>query len=201
MTVDSAHGQAEQQSDEDIPPLTHAIATIFVPLTEDLLEPIEPAKDKVERLEQMVASLDANEKKVRDNIVWTYEREARRHLAAVKSTGALSTPHQPELMSWEEAEKHIRNMEAPANPSMVYHLPPEKIAEFKAYDHARPNVPFPDHLGPHGRASREIVLIANREVGDLESYSNYHIKDIRDRLNVSLEREKRASASFDRPRP
>lgn len=200
MTVDTTDVKSEHQSEEDIPPLTHIIGTICVPLTEDLLEPIEPAKDRVERLERMVASLDATEKKVRDNIIWTYEREARRHVTAVKKTGALSAPHQPKSMSWEEAEAHVANMAVPAKPNMSYHLPPEKIAEFKAYDQSRPDVPLPDDLGPHERTSREVLTIANRGVRDMEGYSNYHIKGIRDRLNASLEREKQAVASFDRPR-
>ncbi|KUI74024.1 hypothetical protein VM1G_09286 [Cytospora mali] len=202
MTVDPANGKPEeqQQSEEDIPPLTHIIPTIFVPLTENLLEPIEPAKDRVERMERMVASLDAHEKKVRDNIAWMYEREARRHVAAVKRTGALSTPHEPTPMSWNEVDKHIANMAAPANPTISYHLPPEKIAEFKAYDQSRTDMPLPDGLAPHVRTSREILLMANRGVRDMESYSNFHIKNIRDRLDASLAKEKQAIALFDKSR-
>ena len=200
ITDDAANGKPAQQSDEDIPPLTHIMPTIFIPLTENLLEPIEPTKDRVERLERMVASLDANERRVRDNIAWTYEREARRHVAAVKETGALSTSDQPRLMGWEEADGHIARMAAKPNPSLNYHLPPEKIAEFKAYDQSRIDVVLPDDLNPHERTSREVLLIANRGVRDLEGYSNYHIKGIKDRLNASLEHEKQAYASFDRPR-
>lgn len=201
MTLDPANGMhAQQESQEEIPPLTHIIPTIFVPLTEDLLQPIEPAKDRVERMERMVASLDASEKKVRNNISWTYEREARRHVAAVMRTGALSSPHEPTSMSWEEAEAHVANMLAPANPSLTYHLPPEKIAEFKAYDQSRTDMSLPDTLTPQERISQEVLIIANRGVRDMEAYSNIHVKSIRDRLNASLEKEKRAVESFDKPR-
>lgn len=201
MALDPANGEhAKQHSEEDIAPLTHIIPTIFVPLTENLLEPIEPAKDRVERLERMVVSLDAHEKNVRSNIAWTYEREARRHVGEVKRSGVLSSPHEPKLMSWEEAEAHVANMSVPANPSMTYHLSPEKIAEFKAYDQSRADLSLPDHLGPHERTSQEVLVIANRGVRDMEAYSNIHIKGIRDRLNASLEKEKRAVASFDKQR-
>ncbi|ROW06409.1 hypothetical protein VMCG_04405 [Cytospora schulzeri] len=201
MAIDPTNGKhAQQEPEEDIPPLTHIIPTIFVPLTEDLLQPIEPAKDRVERMERMVASLDASEKKVRNNIAWTYEREARRHVAAMKKTGAFASPHEPTLMSWEEAEAHVANMSVPANPSITYHLPPEKIAEFKAYDQSRADMSLPDNSAPYERISQEVLIIGNRGVTDMEAYSNIHVKGIRDRLNASLEKEKRAVASFDKPR-
>lgn len=202
MTLNPANGKhAQQEPQEDIPPLTHIIPTIFVPLTEDLLQPIEPAKDTVERMERMMASLEATEKEVRNNISWTHEREARRHVAAVKRTGALSSRHEPSLMSWKEAETHVANMSAPANPSMVYHLPPAKIAEFKAYDQSSADKSLPRTLSPQERISQEVLMIANRGVRDMKAYSNIHIKSIRDRINASLEKEERAVASFDKPRP
>lgn len=59
------------ETDEDsIPEFAHTIPATLVPLKQDLLAPIEPAKDRVERLQRMQASLDANEIAVRDNLAW-----------------------------------------------------------------------------------------------------------------------------------
>lgn len=182
-----------------MPPLTHVIPTIFVPLpltlTDDLLKPIEPAKDRVERMQRMKASLDANEVKVRDNINWIYEREARRHVMEAQKAGALSQPRQAApLTTWEEADRHLANIAAPANPSVSYHLPPEKIAEFQRYDQQNAGQLPPDGLSPHERLAREVLAIARRGVRDMEEYSMCHIKGIRDQLDNSIEREKRAHA-------
>lgn len=65
------HEERDVEDGEDaIPPFAHLIPGIFVPLTQDLLAPMEPAKDRVERLERMQKSLDAHETAVRDNLAW-----------------------------------------------------------------------------------------------------------------------------------
>lgn len=60
--------QAEESDIDDVPEFAHTIPAIFVPLKHDLLTPIEPAMDRVERLQRMQANLDANELAVRDNL-------------------------------------------------------------------------------------------------------------------------------------
>ncbi|KAI3397068.1 hypothetical protein diail_11304 [Diaporthe ilicicola] len=194
MKVDQIEGNPQQVAEEEVPPLTHVIPTIFVPLKDDLLEPIEPAKDRVERMQLMKAKLDANELKVRDNINWIYRREARRHLMEAEKAGALSQPRQTAPFTWEEADQHLANMAAPSNPAVSYHLPPEKIAEFQRYDQANAGQPPPEGLSPPERTAREVLAIAHRGVRDMEYYSTYHIKGIRDKLNKSIEKEKRAHA-------
>lgn len=186
--------QPQPPLEDEIPPLTHVIPTIFVPLTDDLLKPIEPAKDRVERMQRMKTSLDANEAQVRDNIHWIYEREARRLVMEAQKAGALSQPRQPAPMTLEEADRHLANIAAPSNPSVSYHLPPEKIAEFQRYDQQNAGQLLPDNLTPHERLAREVLAIAQRGVRDMEEYSTCHIKSIRDQLDNSIEREKRAHA-------
>lgn len=194
MMADHTGVKSQPPSDEEIPLLTHVIPTIFVPLTDDLLKPIEPAKDRVERMQRMKTSLDANEAKVRDNINWIYERQARRHVVEAQKAGTLSQPRQMAPFTWEEADRHLANIAAPANPSVTYHLPPEKIAEFQRYDQLNAGQPPPDGLSPHERTAREVLVIAQRGVRDMEQYSTCHIKSIRDQLDNSIEREKRANA-------
>lgn len=192
--ADQIGGRPQPLPEDEVPPLTHVIPTIFVPLTDDLLKPIEPAKDRVERMQRMKASLDANEVKVRDNINWIYEREARRHVMEAQKTGVLSQPRQPAPLTWEEADRHLANIAAPANPGVSYHLPAEKIAEFQRYDQQNAGQLPPDGLSPHERLAREVLAIAHRGVRDMEEYSMCHIKAIRDQLDNSIEREKRAHA-------
>lgn len=43
---------------------------VFIRLEQDFLRPIEPAQDFIELLHRMQASLDANDKVVRGNLVW-----------------------------------------------------------------------------------------------------------------------------------
>lgn len=61
---------AGESDKDDIREFRHTIPAIFVPLKQDLLTPIEPAKDRVERLKRMQASLKENEVAVRDNLAW-----------------------------------------------------------------------------------------------------------------------------------
>jgi hypothetical protein len=194
MVADQTGGEPQPPPEDDVPPLTHVIPTIFVPLTDDLLEPIEPARDRVERMQRMKASLDANEAMVRDNINWIYEREARRHMTEAQKAGALSQPLQPAPLTWEEADRHLANIAAPANPGVPHHLPAEKILEFQRYDHQTAGQLPPDDLSPHERLAREVLAIAQRGVRDMEEYSLCHIKAIRDQLENSIEREERSHA-------
>ncbi|KKY39177.1 hypothetical protein UCDDA912_g00803 [Diaporthe ampelina] len=192
MMADQIGGKPPPVSEDEVPRLTHIIPTIFVPLQDDLLKPIEPAKDRVERMQRMKASLDANEIKVRDNINWIYEREAWRHVMEAQKSGALSQPRQLAPLTWEEADRHLANIAAaPANPGVSYHLPPEKIAEFQQFDQQNAGQLPPDGLSPHERLAREVLAIAHRGVRDMEQYSTCHIKGIRDQLNNSIEREKK----------
>lgn len=191
MMADQIGGKPPPVPRDEVPRLSHVIPTIFVPLQDDLLKPIEPAKDRVGRMQRMKASLDANEMKVRDNINWIYEREARRHVIEAQKSDALSQPRQPAPLTWEEADRHLANIAAPANPGVSYHLPPEKIAEFQHYDQQNAGQLPPDGLSAHERLAREVLAIAHRGVRDMEQYSTCHIKGIRDQLDNSIEREKK----------
>lgn len=177
----------EISPDEDVPPFDHLISAIFVPLKQDLLKPIEPSRDRVGRLQRMQASLDDNEKAVRDNLAWMCEREARRCLAQARRTRPLAEPREPRQIGWDEGEKMLANMTAKASPSQPGHIPPETLVQFGA-----PIAPgVPDHLTPHERTVREVLVVATNGSFQIERYSEGHIKPIRERLNASLEREKR----------
>lgn len=186
--VTPANGPPQSEPEEELPELKHLISAIFVPLQENLLEPIEPPKDHVERLERMAASLDASEKAVRDNLAWMLEREARRRIAVARKTLPTSVPDEPQAMRWEEADGLVANVTATAKPNQVYHLPPQTLEE---YSRSRVNVP--DNLPPHEKTTRDLLMVAHNGSVDLEAYSSKHVKNIRDRLNADLEKAKSGS--------
>lgn len=185
--------QTQGEEEEDTPELSAVLPAIFVPLEQDHLRPIEPPKDRVELLQRMQVSLDATEKAVRDNLAWMFEREARRRLAEAKKTLPLSVPHEPKDIAWDEADMLLANMAAPAVPNHTYHLPLAKLEEFKAV----PINTGPEQLPAHEKTAHDLLMVVHNGSRDIEGYSRFHIKEIRDRLNQSLERESQGDADFD----
>lgn len=181
------NGTPQSQPEEDIPAFSHTIPAIFVPLSEDLLAPIEPPKNRVELLQRKQASLDANENAVRDNLAWMFEREAQRRVNEAKKTRPLSEPHTPREMAWDEGDKLLASLAAPANPKQTYHLTQETLTQ---YGYPVPLV-APDQLSPHENVVREVLWVASNGSQEMENYSKCHIKPIRERLSRSLEKEKK----------
>ncbi|KAJ4423419.1 hypothetical protein N0V82_001892 [Gnomoniopsis sp. IMI 355080] len=176
--------QAVESDKENVPEFAHTIPAIFVPLRHDLLTPIEPAKDRVERLQRMQASLDANELAVRDNLALMFEREARRRVAHAKKTRDFSEPHQPEVIDWDEGDMLIERLTAPANPGQSHHVRPETLAE---WDQAKIQHVAPGQMPPHEHTAREVLFVANNGSQEIRDYSA-HIGLIRDKMKKSLER-------------
>lgn len=172
--------------DEDVPAFKHLISAIFVPLKQDLLTPPALPKDEVERLQMMRASLDANEKGVRSNLAWMFEREGRRVLAHAKRTRALADPINPRAIDWDEGEELIANLKTPAPPpSRPCHMSKETLEQ-----HSQPLGPVraPD-LTAHEYTVRQMLVTARDGSYQMERYSTIHIKPIRERLNARLEEE------------
>lgn len=176
----------------DIPELSRLLPAVFVSLEQDFLQPIEPAKDRAESLQRTQTSLDANEKAVRNNLVWMMEREARRRVNEASKTGALAEPHVPQPISWEEGDKLLNSLETPANPNQSYHLSSDVLKEFQNYGLGV----GPEHMTPHERAARDLLFVVRKGAHDIEDYSTLHITKIRERLNNNLETEKKSSEMF-----
>lgn len=170
----------------EVPELSTLLPAIFVPIEQDFLQPIEKAQDRIELLRRMQISLDANEKAVRSNFVWMFEREARRCLKEASKTGSLASPHEPKPITWEEGDMLLANLEEPATPNQTYQLSSSEIERFNAY----PVNTGLEQLSPHEKAIRDLLIVVQRGSRDIEGYSKRHIKEIRDRLNNSLEKER-----------
>lgn len=184
VTPMNGQPQAAESDKDDIPEFAHTIPAIFVPLKQDLLTPIEPAKDRVERLQRMQANLDANELAVRDNLAWMFEREARRRVAHAKKTRDFSQPHCPEAIDWAEGDMLIASLTTPANPGQSYHVRPETLAEWHQFKIQ--NV-APGQMPPHEHTAREVLFVANNGSQEIGDYS-VHIDVIRDKMKKSLGR-------------
>ncbi|CAN8103739.1 unnamed protein product [Discula destructiva] len=172
---------------EDIPVFAHTIPAIFVPLKQDLLAPIEPAKDRVEHLQRMQKSLNANETVVRDNLAWMFEREARRRVADAKKTHDFTQPYRPQTLDWNEAEQLIGSISAATVPGQSYHVRPERLKEW----HERIGAQAPAYPSPHEQTTHDALFVAHNGSRDIEDYSVMHIKPIREKMNTSLERATR----------
>lgn len=170
----------------DVPELTTLLPAIFVPLEQDFLQPIEPAKDRIELLQRMQLSLNANEKAVRSNLVWMMEREARRRLNEATRNGSLDEPHEPKPITWDEGEMLLASMAAPADPNQAYHLLSTILEEMKPMSVNTD----PEQRSPHERVARDLLVVVHQGSRDIEGYSKRHIKDIQDSLNASLGKEK-----------
>lgn len=195
--------QVEEIDEETVLEFAHTIPAIFVPLKQDLLTPIEPAKDRVERLQRMQASLDVNEIAVRDNLAYMvcflwkrhsaqlkdpdgfqFEREARRRVFHAKKTRDFSEPHRPEVIGWDEGDMLIASLSAPANPAQNYHVRSKTLAEW--HQLKIQNV-APGQMPPHEHTAREVLYVANNGSQEIANYSA-HIDVIRDKMKKSLER-------------
>ncbi|KAF3765867.1 hypothetical protein M406DRAFT_351196 [Cryphonectria parasitica EP155] len=172
--ADATRDSPPPEEGEDEVAFTHTVPAIFVPLKDDLLQPMRPAENRIEYLQRMRDNLDTNEKAVRENLAFMFEREARRRIAAAKKRleGPLSVPHEPQEIGWDEAEKLFANVEAPANPHLHYHLSPEKLAEY-----SNAPVRVPAGLPPHERTARELLDVAHHGAKQMEAYSNKHVKN------------------------
>lgn len=183
--VDEVHSTCQV----NVPELSTLLPAIFVPLDQDFLEPIEPAKDRIELLQRMQVSLDANEQAVRANLVWMMEREARRRLNQASRNGFLDMASEPKAITWDEGDKLLANMAAPADPKQTYHLPSTMLEGFKMY----PVNTGLEHLSPREWVTRDMLTVVHNGSNDIEGYSKRHIKEIRDRLNACLDKEKQDS--------
>lgn len=174
--------------DEDFPAFNHLISAIFVPLKQDLLTPLEPPEGEVERLRMMRASLDANEKGVRSNLAWMFEREGKRCLAHAKRTRPLAESIEPKAIDWDEGEQLIASLRAPAPPPNR----PCHVSEEMLEQHKLPlGSGVPPDITPHEHTVREVLITARDGSYQMERYSTIHITPIRERLSAKIEEEKK----------
>lgn len=129
MDVDSPAQNAPSQarapawSSNRIPPLTHLGPSVFVPIEEDLTEPVDLPRDRVDRLKWILNTIESQRTGVSENLMYIFERERDRILAEAQEREAISGP--PDMrrgLHPNEADQVISNMSTPHQPGRNYHV-------------------------------------------------------------------------------
>lgn len=135
--------------------------------------------------------MDDNERGVKENLIWMFEREKRRilmeakqereRMAQMKELFEDPSPQRPYRLDWMEADQMIQNMSAPALPGVDYSArniqPPDGST-------------IPEWLSPEEKTTREILILIERGASQLHGYSESHLKGIREEFRRYLEKEK-----------
>lgn len=171
----------EPKSSERIPPLTNVAPSIFVPLRDDILS-VELPRDRVERLKQILKSIDYQREGVKENLLYMFEREKRRMvLCAAETEQAAGVPKIRPGLPPDEVDSAIRNMEAPAEPGVDYrwHIP---SATKPAIPPIAPDASLRD------RTVLELLTMIEAALENLAQYE-VHMAGIKKKYLDCLERE------------
>lgn len=173
---------------KQIPQLQSVATSIFVPITEDLLQPYHPPSDRIEHLRAILANLDAHAASVRGNLHDLFNHERARIIhdeqAAVEGARQRGDPPAPAApgMSPAETDLFIANMEAEPNGAV-----PASMTEF-------PEAMVLDghqqrELTPREVAAREMALVLRRFCMDVKGF-NVHYMRTRAFYQQELEKER-----------
>lgn len=104
--------------EEKIPRMTNIAPSIFVPLEIDITQPIEPARDRAEKLQRILAAAEGRRKGVTENIIYMTEREMARIRQEGRTYEAIHGPPagpRPS-MTEKEVDDMMANIAADAPP-------------------------------------------------------------------------------------
>lgn len=163
---------------KDIPLLTSIGPSIFVPITSDLLAPIDPPATRVARLHAIIAEIDTHAALVRANMLALLARERTRIVA-----DAQVQPPQPDLPRGAPpaaADAMIAAMEAPA-------------PRDPRWSSTVANIPTPVFNSATARTPREKAVIevmglASQTIRDVDGFDE-HVKRRRQFYEKALEKE------------
>lgn len=132
MDIDlAADNMPSQASASRIPPLQNIVPSIFVPLQEDITQPVDLPRDRIDRLEWILNTIKSQRAGVRENMIYLFEREKDRILAeALEKEAATGPPDTRIGLSPDEVDWVIGNMEAPHQAGLDYNIqdmPPRSV--------------------------------------------------------------------------
>lgn len=179
--ADSIPSRVTATTASKIPPLTTIVPSIFVPLEEDLTQPIDLPRDRVERLKWILDTIESQRTGVLENMLYLIERERDRILAeALENEVATGPPDTRKGLPPDEVDWVISNMEAPHQPDLNYNiqdLPPRTLG-----------VQVPG-LSNREQAVWQLLELVERAVSETRGYDK-HMGDIRAYYLGMLEKEK-----------
>lgn len=168
-----------------IPGLTSLAPSIFVPLEEDLTLPYVPPANKIDRLKQILVNLDSHSSRVRENLIFLFEREkARLTQEARHFEGNTPSPG----LSPGEVESMIANMKATHDPSKPYCLDTSNLKpDFS-------DILLPEQT-PREHYFRQIMKMVESAIGQLEGYA-LHTETVKGKYEKALQKETENETAF-----
>ena len=170
-----------RKGSEKIPPITGLAVSSFVPFDDDPTLPVDPPADRVERLKKILHSIELQRVGVRENLIYIFKREkARIVMEAQEQEGQQGILHSNPVMSPEETDWLINNMEQPADPNIEYNLtviPPLDM-----------NRTLPADITLRERALEDVLTVVERLVDQLAGYER-HMASIKAEYLNRLEKE------------
>jgi hypothetical protein len=151
------------KDEETIPRMTNIAPSIFVPLEVDITQPIEPARDRVEKLQRILAAVEARHKGVTENIIYMTEREMTRIRQEGRRFEAIhGFPSGPRPgMTEKEVDDMMANIAADAPPGGS--LGRVNLADIEAK--------FPEQMSNREAVAAELLFAVEQSTQNLEGYS------------------------------
>lgn len=170
----------EPKASEKIPRLQNIAPSIFVPLQEDILD-AKPPRDRVERLQRILNTINCQRDGVKENLMHMLEREKKRIMMEAAEMEQAQGPSKvrPSLPQ-DEVDEIIRNMEAPAQPGVDYNI--------RDMPEVNSSTPIPPNASLRDRTVMELLHIVESGLVQLRGYKK-HMDDIEKYYLDCLERE------------
>lgn len=197
MASDAPHGgdtpNQAPESSEKIPPLTLITPCIFTPINDDMVGRFaEPTRDRVERLERILESIDSQREAVKQNLIYMFSRERQRLILEAMDQEAAQGPGPRRDVDQSELDQVIQSMEAPPQLDRDYRIKIESLPQHQLLP------PNPDKPARE-RVVEGLLNVIEQGTGQLAGYDG-HIANIKQHFSGCLEREKqRAEEASLRP--
>ena len=186
-TSAGALGRQNDAELENIPPLTSIVPSIFIPLEDGLLDPFEPPKDRIERLQRILANIDTHERKVINNAMWMVEREKRRIMMEAKREEDSTHPPEAQLeIDPDETDFLIQNMRTAPEPGVDYNVVDIPLPR---HDVVPPNISHRENT------TRQLLLVIEEATRNIQGYRT-HMKVAKDFYRERLQQEMARDVQF-----
>lgn len=151
------------KDEEAIPKMTNIAPSIFVPLEIDITQPVEPARDRVEKLQRMLVAVEARRNGVTENIIYMTEREMTRIRQEGRQFEAIhGPPTGPRAsMTEKEVDDMMANIAADAPPG--WSMGRVNLADMEAK--------FPEKMSNREIVAAELLFAVEQSTQSLEGYS------------------------------
>ncbi|KAH8906980.1 hypothetical protein BR93DRAFT_968537 [Coniochaeta sp. PMI_546] len=183
--------QASVLDEEPIPRMKTIAPCIFVPLETDITKPRDPPRNRVERIERLIASAEAQRAGVLENIAFMAEHDRRSVLQYGRQREAMTgVPYGPgPSLPPDEVDWIMNNMAAPAPKDRDLNIKDEGDLQ-RLLLRTLPGMPPEAELTNREQVARELLVTVNRAAQTAKGYCDEVDKRIKDH-SVLLEKEKR----------